>query len=452
MRLIFFFILAVVFFAPVHELAPVDVTRAIVLTSFVLLLMGLTAELPSTYLVHQIWKQPQKRFEWARLLRHLRRLHLLIAICMYLTTLFFCGWPTVIRKNWNLAQTLFLDELLILLPFILGLVFSWMSFYRVERALRLTSEWAALEPIPSLTEFLKEFSRFHVALLLEPLIVFAAIQCALQGYDAGWHWSVLVIFGMLSFAAIAWFLPWVWTLAWDTSPMVAGPLRDRLEHVCKHLGLSLSNLLVWHTQNQHAMAMLVGYLPHPRYVIFSDLLLEQLSPDEVSAILAHELGHIRHRHLWVMLVYTLISLLFWTVACWMMAKLLQTSSLLDQLLLQAAIFLAMMLYVRLTLCEVSRLLEKEADLVGCLSWHQLPAEKGLAIYAGALHRVAQLNGESPDHVGWLHGSVTSRLEFLQRMIDDPVAADNFLRRMLWLKTGLVAALVSLAIWVMAMWR
>lgn len=451
MRLIFFFILAIVFFAPLNEKAPIDVTRAVVLTSFVLLLMGLTAELPSNYLVRRIWKQPERRYEWATLLRHLRRLHLFVAIGMYFTTLLFCGWPTVVRKNWNLSQTLFLDELLILLPFILGLLFSWSSFYRVERALHLTSDWAELEPMPTLTEFLKQISRFHLALLLEPLLVFAAIQGAMQGYDAGWHWWMVLGFGILSFAAIAWFLPWVWTMAWDTTPIPPGLRRDHLEQVCGHLGIGVTNLLVWNTRSQHAMAMLVGYLPRPRFVIFSDLLLEQLSDDELSAILAHELGHIRHRHLWVMLVYTLISLLFWTIACWMMALLISSISLLDQLLLQLAVFLAMTLYVRLTLCEVSRLLEREADLVGCLAWHNHSASLGLAIYAGALHRVAQLNGESADHVGWLHGSVTNRLEFLQKIIEDPVAADNFLRRMLWLKTGLVAALVSLCLWVWYMW-
>ncbi len=316
MRLIFFLILAIVFFAPLGESSPVDVTRAVILTSFVLLLMGLTAELPSSYLVHRIWREPQRRYEWAKLLRHLRRLHLGVAIGMYFTTLLFCGWPTVVRQNWHLAQTLFLDEVFILLPFVLGLIFSWSSFYRVERALHLTSDWAALEPMPSLGEFLKTIARYHLGLLLEPLLVFAAIQGAIQGYDSGWAWYVVLGFGLLSLLAIAWFLPWVWVRAWDTHSLPAGPRRELLQKICGRMGYQLTDLLVWNTQGQQAAAMILGYLPRPRFVIFSDLLLDQLSDDELAAVLAHELGHLRYRHLWVMLVYTLLSLLFWTVACW----------------------------------------------------------------------------------------------------------------------------------------
>jgi len=452
MRLIFFLILAIVFFAPLGESSPVDVTRAVILTSFVLLLMGLTAELPSSYLVHRIWREPSRRYEWARLLRHLRRLHLGIAIGMYFTTLLFCGWPTVVRQNWHMAQTLFLDEVFILLPFVLGLIFSWSSFYRVERALHLTSDWAALEPMPSLGEFLKTIARYHLGLLLEPLLVFAAIQGAIQGYDSGWAWYVVLGFGLLSLLAIAWFLPWVWVRAWDTHSLSQGPRREHLQKICDRMGYQLTDLLVWNTQGQQAAAMLLGYLPRPRFVIFSDLLLDQLSEDELASVLAHELGHLRYRHLWVMLVYTLLSLLFWTVACWKLSLAVQALSFTDQILMELALFSSMILYVRLTLTEVSRLLEREADLVACTAWHDQSPSFGLSIYAGALHRVAQLNGESPDHVGWLHGSVTGRLEFLQNVVDDPYAQEHFLRRMLWLKTGLVAALVSLSLWVWFMWQ
>lgn len=452
MRLIFFLILAFVFFAPLQEASRVDASRAIILTSFVLLLMGLTAELPSSYLVHRIWQEPARRYEWARLLRHLRRLHLGIAIGMYFSTLLFCGWPTVVRRYWHLEQTLFLDEVFILLPFVLGLLFSWSSFYRVERALHRTSEWGILEPMPSLSDFLKTRSRYHLGLLLEPLLVFAAIQGAMQGYDAGWSWWQVLGFGISSLLALAWFLPWVWTKAWETHPLEDGPRRDYLLSVCDRVALPLTNLLVWHSASQHAMAILLGYLPRPRFVIFSDLLLEQLNDEELAAILSHELGHIHFRHLWVMMVYTLLSLLFWTTACWVLAQAVLCLSLSDQILLQLALIFSMVLYVRLTLCEVSRLLEREADLMACTAWHDNHPIYGLAIYAGALHRVAQLNGESPDHVGWLHGSVTERLEFLQRMIDDPHAEHQFLRRMLWLKTGLIAALLSLSIWVWSMWQ
>lgn len=452
MRIVFFLLLAIVFFAPLGTGEPVDALRAVVLTSLVLLLMGLTAELPSNYLVHRIYARPEARHVWARLLRRLRRLHLGIAIGMYLTTLLICGWPTVVRINWHLVDTLFLDEVIILLPFVLGLLAAWSSFYRVERALHQTGEWAALEPMPTMKEFLKTIARNHLAMLLEPLLVFAAIQGALQCYEAGWPWWLIIGYAMASLYAIAWFLPWVWTKAWDTEPMPIGPRRWQLEHVCQKTGIPLTNLLVWHTHHQQAMAMLVGYLPRPRFVVLSDLLLDQLNDEELAAVMAHELGHVKYRHLWVMLSYVLFSLLLWTLASWLMMILVQSNSFWDQLLLQLALFGSMVLYVRLTLCDLSRKLEREADLMACLAWHDQTPSYGLATYAETLHKVAQLNGESPDHVSWLHGSVTQRTEYLKRMIDNPLEQQRFSRNMLWLKTGLVAALVSLSIWLGYAWQ
>lgn len=451
MRLVFFFVLAVVFFAPLGTGKPVDPTRAVIQSSLVWLLMGLTAEIPSSYLVHRILTRPDKREEWARLLRILRRLHIVFAVGMYFTTVFLFGWPSVVRNTWHLSHTLFLDELVILLPFVLGLLVSWSSFYRVERALHQTSEWSQWLPMQSAGEFIKAKARYHLAMLLEPLFVFAAIQGALQGYDAGWNWATLVLFGLVSLIAIAWFLPWIWTKAWDTEPMCAGPRRDMLEKICSKLNIRLTNILVWNTQGQQAMALLAGYLPRPRFVIFSDLLLDQLSDDELCAVFTHELAHIRYRHLWILLVYLLLSLLIWTLASWLVSTQITTSSIWDQVLFQSALLGVVLLYVRFTLCDLSRKLEREADLMACLAWHDQSHDFGLSVYANALHRVALLNGESPDHVGWLHGSVTERTENMKLMIESPAEQANFSRHMLWLKTGLVAALVSLTVWIAYAW-
>lgn len=452
MRLVFFLLLAVVFFAPLGSGVPVDALRAVVLTSLVLLLMGLTSELPSSYLVQGIYAEPGKRDRWARLLRLLRRLHLGIAIGIYLTTLLICHWPVVVRVNWHLADTLFLDEVVILLPFVVGLLFSWSSFYRVERALHLSSNETMQEAMPTMREFLKMRARHHLAILLEPLLVFAAIQSAIQCYEAGWPWWLIPCYAMVCLLAIAWFLPWVWTKAWETTPLPVGHCRSQLELLCRRMGTPLTNLLHWDTDHQHAMAMLVGYLPRPRFVILSDLLIEQLSEDELAAVLAHELGHVKQRHLWVMLSYVLFSLVLWTLACWLVLTAVKSLAFLDQLLIQVALLALMAIYVRLTLCDLSRYLEREADLVACLAWHDESPGYGLAVYAHALHKVAQLNGESPDHVSWLHGSVTERTEHLSRVLDDPLARLHFSRVMLGVKTGLVAALVSLTLWLGYAWH
>jgi STE24 endopeptidase len=451
MRLIFFAVLALVFFAPLGSGQPVSAIRSIVLTSFVLLLMGVTAEIPSSYLVHRIWREPEARFELARLFRRLRRLHLACAVGMYFSTLIFFDWPTLVRVNWGMERTVVLDEVLILFPFVLGLLASWSSFYRVERAFHLTSDWGALEPFPSGYAFVSQQARQYLALLLEPFLVFTAVQGGLQASAAGWPWIWLILYGLACLLFIVLLLPWLWIKAWPTATLPSGSRRDLLISASQKVGVTCTNYLLLFTNGTQALAMLVGYLPWPRFLIFSDVLLENLPDEELEAILAHELGHVRCHHLVTQLLYVSLSVLFWTWLGMLVIRYAGALTFWDQLGFQFLLMFALGFYLRVTLGALSRRLEREADLMGCLAWHQNAASYGLSIFAGALHRVAQLNGQSPDQPSWLHGSVGERTRALQELLLDPFALTRFRRRMMLIKTGLVAGVLTLGIWTMWYW-
>ena len=49
-------------------------------------------------------------------------------------------------------------------------------------------------------------------------------------------------------------------------------------------------------RSAHANAYFTGFGPAKR-VVFFDTLLQQLTPAEIDAVLAHELGHFKHRHI-----------------------------------------------------------------------------------------------------------------------------------------------------------
>jgi STE24 endopeptidase len=48
---------------------------------------------------------------------------------------------------------------------------------------------------------------------------------------------------------------------------------------------------------QAANAVMIGLVPRFRYVLLTDRLLRELEPDELEAVLAHELGHAKKHHL-----------------------------------------------------------------------------------------------------------------------------------------------------------
>ena len=50
----------------------------------------------------------------------------------------------------------------------------------------------------------------------------------------------------------------------------------------------------------------MGFIPHIRYILLSDLLLERMPDDEIEAVFAHEVGHIVHRHMNWYVIFVLV--------------------------------------------------------------------------------------------------------------------------------------------------
>ncbi|WP_079434008.1 M48 family metallopeptidase [Zoogloea sp. LCSB751] len=82
-------------------------------------------------------------------------------------------------------------------------------------------------------------------------------------------------------------------------PLEDGPLKNRIEGLMERCGFRLSGLFVMDgsKRSAHGNAYFTGFGAAKR-IVFFDTLLEKLAPTEVEAVLAHELGHYHHHHLW----------------------------------------------------------------------------------------------------------------------------------------------------------
>ncbi len=76
-------------------------------------------------------------------------------------------------------------------------------------------------------------------------------------------------------------------------------LKSRIEALLERCGFRASGLFVMDgsKRSTHGNAYFTGFGRGKR-IVFYDTLLERLSPPEIDAVLAHELGHYRHRHVW----------------------------------------------------------------------------------------------------------------------------------------------------------
>jgi hypothetical protein len=64
---------------------------------------------------------------WPARFRRLRAVHTLTWVAAAAAIYFGLGWPQIVRENWGLKGTVLLDEILILLPLLLLLLFSWWT-------------------------------------------------------------------------------------------------------------------------------------------------------------------------------------------------------------------------------------------------------------------------------------------------------------------------------------
>lgn len=107
---------------------------------------------------------------------------------------------------------------------------------------------------------------------------------------------------------------WIAPLFNTFTPLEDAALKERIEALLSRCGFSSSGLFVMDgsKRSAHGNAYFTGF-GRTKRIVFFDTLLGKLQPEEVEAVLAHELGHFHHRHIVkriVLIFGTTLALLF----------------------------------------------------------------------------------------------------------------------------------------------
>ncbi len=105
-------------------------------------------------------------------------------------------------------------------------------------------------------------------------------------------------------------------------PLPGGTLKSRIEHLLQKCGFTAQGLFVMDgsKRSSHGNAYFTGFGKTKRIVLF-DTLLKHLEADEVEAVLAHELGHFKRRHVIKRMAWVFAaSLAFLWVLNWLMTQ------------------------------------------------------------------------------------------------------------------------------------
>jgi STE24 endopeptidase len=166
------------------------------------------------------------------------------------------------------------------------------------------------------------FNRTTPALFVIDLLKGIALTVVLGG-------PVLILTLVLMERAGRWWWLWTWggwmllmllmTWAWPAfiaplfnrfSPLADEALRARIEALLQRCGFTSRGVFVVDNSRRstHGNAYFTGIGRHKR-IVFFDTLITSLAPPELEAVLAHELGHFRLRHIRQRLVVSLVSAL-----------------------------------------------------------------------------------------------------------------------------------------------
>jgi len=305
---------------------------------------------------------------------------------------------------------------LFLAMFVLFLSIVWASAYRCHRLMYRSDISRGTYVISNIT--------FSAPVLL-PWILLSGVSdliyalpfegpkrlLATPGGEIGYFLLFLVTVAILAPVMIQWF--------WRCQPLEDGDIRHRIEAVCRRARLNYSQILYWPIFGGRMItAGVMGLVGRFRYILVTGGLLQQLEPEEIDAVIAHEIGHVKRHHLLFYLLffvgYLLVSLvplqliiiaMFYASPSYQFIELLRIN---QTTLLSLMVILLFLLYFRLIFGYFMRNFERQADT------YVYELFSSAAPLISTFQKIVMTTGQSPDKPNWHHFSISERIDYLKR--------------------------------------
>ncbi len=425
-----------------------------------------------------------------------------LAVLLHACNILVIGLLDVVRGG--VGDLVALDELLVILLPLVVFATGWWAYYPIDRTLREAAMLRMLDqgrpvfPSPTRRQYVVMNFRHQVLLSLVPIALMAVWG---EAVERGLRWAasarsipaslssrlsdpetlglVYTALQIVGIAAVFTLSPLLLRRIWDTVRLGPGPLRARLAAICGGAGVRVRDLLVWRTHGSMINGAVIGLIAPLRYILLTDALLEHLPSRQIEAVMAHEVGHARHRHLpWLavsMLLGMVGAAVVLSLAVAGLAELAELGGrplpavLFSTGLVDSTVALGTVVLGLVWFGFVSRRFEWQADAfaVQQLSLTPPAADEGPTLWdvqpptghpagraatvtpeavsamTGALDAVAELNHISRQSRSWRHGSIAYRQRRLRAIVGEPVDQLGIDRRVRWLKRGLALALATL---------
>jgi len=132
-------------------------------------------------------------------------------------------------------------------------------------------------------------------------------------------WAILMSVSLL----MSWLFPTVIAPIFNKfTPMEEGSLKDRIQGLLSRCGFNSNGIFIMDGSKRsgHGNAYFTG-MGNNKRIVFFDTLIESLDDEELEAVLAHELGHFKCKHVIKMLVASsFMTLISFAVLGWLITQ------------------------------------------------------------------------------------------------------------------------------------
>ena len=209
---------------------------------------------------------------------------------------------------------------------------------------------------------------------------------------------------------------------WGCTPFPKGELLNHLQTFFKSQRFS-AKIFIWPLfEGRVITAAVLGIVPGLRYVMVTPALLENLTLDELDAVMAHEIGHIKKKHMLLFLFIIsgfsilagffldpfMLFLLSRSSFYWLLGVTGLTTENLLTVFMAVTILVTMVLYFRFFFGYFIRNFERQADL------HVFEAIGSSHSIISAFEKIAVLSGNIRDLPSWHHFGIGQRVDYLEK--------------------------------------
>ena len=229
----------------------------------------------------------------------------ILCLMTFLLELYVIHLPILINLQFSFFPLFELRQVLVIIPLLISLIGVRFVFNQINKGSDVRNA---------------DLLSFHFKFLLLPFIPLVIYLASSLDLLVRLPDSVLsyisdhpyLLFGLfVPVVAGAYILaPLLMQFMWKTVPLTDSILREKLERLTEKSRLKYRDIVVWQTGTLLiANAAVAGIFGWNRRIFITDTLLKYFTDEHIETIVAHELGHIRFRHIPTYILFSCLYLL-----------------------------------------------------------------------------------------------------------------------------------------------